>query len=166
MTDRILETQRFQDDADLCDSITDRASLIHSYSSHWQNTLDEHGIIPLEHARIHPSPYQTQEDAFDVRLIPGPPQWNNSNWDLLVPIEIHIRSRMQGEKTIGSLTQYHLGYAWTWGHRVLGVVPSPHENRVAVVTLEMQRGYEGPPHIETMKVFGASLDRGFQQTDP
>ena len=46
---------------------------------------------------------------------------------------------------------------------VAGAFKSPYENRVAVVLLKVQRGWEGPPHTVDIQIAGADLDRGFRK---
>jgi hypothetical protein len=40
---------------------------------------------------------------------------------------------------------------------VLGVIKSPFEDRVAVVGMQVMRGWEGPPHTGDLRIVGASL---------
>jgi hypothetical protein len=47
------------------------------------------------------------------------------------------------------------------GAGVVGVLKSPFENRVALVMIEVMRGYEGPPNSGDVRIVGADLDRGF-----
>ncbi|MBX3281535.1 MAG: hypothetical protein KF756_03570 [Acidobacteria bacterium] len=44
---------------------------------------------------------------------------------------------------------------------VLGAVKSPYEDRIAILLIEVRRGYEGPPHITQIKIIGADLKSGF-----
>lgn len=46
--------------------------------------------------------------------------------------------------------------------KVLGYLKSPYEQRIAIIVLEVQRGYEGPPHTTHVKVVGSSLTTGFK----
>ncbi|KXK01584.1 MAG: hypothetical protein UZ17_ACD001001810 [Acidobacteria bacterium OLB17] len=43
----------------------------------------------------------------------------------------------------------------------IGAIKSPFEDRVAVLAVEVFRGYEGPPHTARIKLIGASLTAGF-----
>ena len=45
---------------------------------------------------------------------------------------------------------------------MLGYLRSPLEPRVAIILVEMYRGYEGPPHVGSVKIVGASLSRNFR----
>ena len=46
---------------------------------------------------------------------------------------------------------------------VAGAFKSPYENRVAIVMIKVQRGWEGPPHTVEAQIAGADLDRGFKR---
>ncbi len=45
---------------------------------------------------------------------------------------------------------------------MLGYLKSPLEPRVAIILIEIYRGYEGPPHVGSVKIVGASLDKNFR----
>lgn len=46
--------------------------------------------------------------------------------------------------------------------KVLGYVQSPFEPRIALILIEVGRGYEGPPHVARIRVVGSSLTTGFK----
>lgn len=46
---------------------------------------------------------------------------------------------------------------------IAGVFKSPFENRAAVIMINVQRGWEGPPHIVEVKIAGADLVTGFRK---
>jgi hypothetical protein len=46
---------------------------------------------------------------------------------------------------------------------VIGVIKSPFEDRVAIVAMEVMRGWEGPPHTGDVRVVGADLTSGFRK---
>jgi hypothetical protein len=45
---------------------------------------------------------------------------------------------------------------------VVGALKSPFENRVAVIAIEVMRGWEGPPHTADIRIVGADLFGGFK----
>jgi hypothetical protein len=72
---------------------------------------------------------------------------------------LQFYSRRSGKKTIldSSYPEWrplHVG--------ILGYVKSPFEPRVAVILVEINRGYEGPPHVGRVKIAGAHLETGFK----
>ena len=44
---------------------------------------------------------------------------------------------------------------------LIGVIKSPFEDRVAIIAVEVMRGYEGPPHTGDIRIIGADLISGF-----
>ena len=78
---------------------------------------------------------------------------------------LDLISRRQGKKTVFEKT-YSTGKedseAAPLELKVLGYVKSPFEPRVAVVMIEIWRGYEGPPHTTRVKIVGSSLTSGFK----
>jgi hypothetical protein len=46
---------------------------------------------------------------------------------------------------------------------VIGAIKSPYENRVAIIAIEVMRGYEGPPHTGDLNIVGADLRSGFSK---
>ena len=51
---------------------------------------------------------------------------------------------------------------YTYDSAIAGYFKSPFEDRIALILLSMQRGWEGPPHISYFTLIGASLSKGFQ----
>jgi hypothetical protein len=45
-----------------------------------------------------------------------------------------------------------------------GVFKSPLENRVAIVMIKVQRGWEGPPHVTDFQIAGGDLVSGFRNS--
>ena len=48
-----------------------------------------------------------------------------------------------------------------YGTMVAGYLKSPFEERIAIVMIYFRRGWEGPPHITSFELVGASLLKGF-----
>lgn len=42
---------------------------------------------------------------------------------------------------------------------VVGVIKSPFEDRVAIIGMEIDRGWEGPPHLGDLRIVGADLTK-------
>jgi hypothetical protein len=72
---------------------------------------------------------------------------------------LRIASRRGGTKTIYDQAYTEYG---PLDLKVLGYLKSPYEPRVAVLMVEVWRGYEGPPHTTQIKVAGASLTTRFK----
>lgn len=74
---------------------------------------------------------------------------------------LQLSSKRKGKKTIFEKT-YKADESLPLDMKVLGYLKSPFEPRVAVVLVEVWRGYEGPPHITHTNIIGSSLDAGFK----
>jgi hypothetical protein len=76
---------------------------------------------------------------------------------------VHLISRRNGSKTVRDHT-YSSGAEGTFPLNVgvVGYVKSPFEDRIAMILIEVYRGYEGPPHSTNIEAVGASLSSGFK----
>jgi hypothetical protein len=72
----------------------------------------------------------------------------------IADVRLHLVSRKNGKKTI-----FHREYseAKPLYVGIAGYLKSPLEPRVAIILIEIYRGYEGPPHVGAVTVVGASL---------
>ncbi len=68
-----------------------------------------------------------------------------------------LTSPKLGSKTLGSIDHSKEEYWYALDAAILGVIKSPFEPRVAVVGMEVNRGWEGPPHNGDIRIVGASL---------
>ncbi|HET6892221.1 MAG TPA: hypothetical protein VFH31_14055, partial [Pyrinomonadaceae bacterium] len=72
---------------------------------------------------------------------------------------LQLHSRRHGRKTV-------LDYSYTKARPLyvglVGYIKSPHEPRIAMVLVEVLRGYEGPPHTARLRIVGASLEIWFE----
>lgn len=80
--------------------------------------------------------------------------------DMLTYVRLDVISQSRGKKTVyekdrGSASGYYAASAIGW-------LPSPYERRIAVVLAEVRRGWEGPPHVISYRLIGASLSAGFK----
>ncbi len=67
---------------------------------------------------------------------------------------LQLNSRRYGTKTV---LDYSYPQALPLYVGLIGYIKSPHEPRIAVVLLEILRGYEGPPHTARVRIVGADL---------
>lgn len=72
-------------------------------------------------------------------------------------ITFTLASKGSPSKTLATIDHTKEEYWFTLDAAVLGVIKSPFENRVAVVGMEVDRGWEGPPHNGDIRIVGASL---------
>lgn len=76
-------------------------------------------------------------------------------------LTLTLTSPKLGSKLLYSDDHSREEYWFVLDAGVIGVIKSPFENRVAVVALEVHRGWEGPPHTGDIRIAGADLTRGF-----
>ena len=74
---------------------------------------------------------------------------------------LQLSSKRKGKKTIFEKT-YKEDDPMPLDMKVLGYLKSPFEPRIAVVLVDVLRGYEGPPHVTHVQIIGSSLDTGFK----
>jgi hypothetical protein len=62
-----------------------------------------------------------------------------------------------GSKTVHTGNYSKEEYSFALESGVVGVLKSPYEDRVAIVMVDVNRGWEGPPHTGDVRIIGASL---------
>src|SRR5262249_47275287 len=75
--------------------------------------------------------------------------------DVMSDAPLHLRSTALGKKPIYTADKKELGTYPPIDMAVAGVFRSPFENRIAVVLLNVERGWEGPPHTVYVTIVGA-----------
>lgn len=68
-----------------------------------------------------------------------------------------------GTKTVYSADNSEKEYWFMLDAGVIGALKSPYEERIAIVAIEVMRGYEGPPHTADIRIVGADLKSGFSR---
>ena len=125
----------------------------------WWETHRNEISIPLQRWKISPLNYQLGE--FPVILDEEYYQaflrrTNDVATGLLARLEVILQSTGRGVKTVLDLTG-----TWRWA-TLLGFVPSPFENRLALVLLIQPEGWAGDQQPLRFLVTGASLKAGFE----
>jgi hypothetical protein len=83
------------------------------------------------------------------------------DWDRVNNFDISLGSPRLGSKNVYSADFTKEEYWFMLDARLVGTLMSPYENRVALVAVEVMRGYEGPPHTGDIRIVGADLKSGF-----
>ena len=77
---------------------------------------------------------------------------------------VSLTSTKLGTKTIFTSEDHTKDDYWFMlDAGLIGAVKSPFENRVALIAIEVMRGYEGPPHTGQIRVVGSDLTSGFKK---
>ena len=74
-------------------------------------------------------------------------------------VRVELTSRQNGKKTVLD-EKYPEAMPLYVG--MLGYLKSPLEPRIAIILVEIYRGYEGPPHVGNVMIAGAALDKNFR----
>jgi hypothetical protein len=72
-------------------------------------------------------------------------------------VNIQLASPGQGVKILYPYDGPAVDYKRVLNATVLGVIRSPFEPRIAVVAMEINRGWEGPPHVGSVRIVGGDL---------
>ncbi len=161
VTDKTVETLTWSEGS--CAEIVDVASLWQHELGNIEALLVKHGVQAQADLRLRPLPVVRGADLLDARLVTGPLNPTGEPGVTSVPVTLLLRSSEQGEKSIAALAVTSRDeLPFSWGHEVLGYIPSPYEERVVVLVRELHRGWEGLPAVEQVHLVGASLDSGFK----
>ena len=124
--------------------------------------LSEHGIEPQSRFTLLSFPIRHKRDLLtaDHRTTEKPGLTEEERlYGIIDKATLQLNSRRYGRKTV-------LDYAYTKARplyvAIVGYIKSPYEPRIAIVLLEVLRGYEGPPHTARVRIVGADLEKGFQ----
>lgn len=88
---------------------------------------------------------------------------NSDDDDRVSIFDITLSTPGLGSKKIYTLDNTKAEYNNTLDARVMGAIRSPYENRVAIISIEVGRGWEGPPHNGNIIIAGADLTGGFRK---
>ena len=72
----------------------------------------------------------------------------------------------RGDKVVGEKTVFKKKYSIddrVFDLFVLGYIPSPYTDRIAIVLARVSRGWEGAPHVMDFEIVGASLSKAFRK---
>lgn len=128
----------------------------------FSDKLREHGIEPQRRFRLLSFPVNYKGNALtaDLRTREKPNLTEEDRWyGTINKATLRLGSKRGGAKTVLDKS-YPEGMPLYVG--VVGYVQSPFEPRIAVILMEIYRGYEGPPHTGHVKIAGASLETGFK----
>ena len=139
-------------------------------SQKWYQAWNDHGEFLIKKIQAHDIvltapkaqklPIQTDSGTLQLRLdLEKKPDENMPNGEVVNLARVWLASDQLGEKRIASLrfpNNYVLGYEQGC------YIKSPFEDRVAIVVLREDRGWEGPPNTINPVVIGALLKTRFQ----
>ena len=133
----------------------------HSANS-FPKKLQEHGIEYQKRFTLLPFPASYQGSRLVANLEVKKKTGIDADARLYGDISqsiLRLGSSRGGRKTI---LEHNYPKAMPLYVGVVGYVKSPFEPRIAVLLVEIFRGYEGPPNVGKVRITGASLDSGFK----
>lgn len=123
--------------------------------------LSENNIEPHRAPRILPFPINYKTDrvtpalSFERKPLPE----EDRIYGDITHVRVRLTSRQNGQKTV---LDHNYPEAKPLYVGLIGYLKSPLEPRVAIIVIEIYRGYEGPPHVGGVRIVGASLDESFR----
>ena len=162
VSDAVVERASWQETD--CEQLPSLEAVWAAKGTELQALMAKHGVqATRQPLALQPLPLVRKGDTLSAFLLSGPPASTEGEEPRVeVPLAVRVRSARRGEKSVGTVSvQLRYDMPWSWGYEVLGYLQSPFEERIVVVVRGIQRGWEGPPHIETVHLFGADLQRGF-----
>ena len=146
-----------------------KAGRPYSLNTLWQanrklfsDKLRENDIAPQERFNLLEFPINHKGDLLTAHLETKEKEDAGAEarlYGIVNSVTLQLSSKRNGKKTI--LDQPYLEVLPLYVG-VVGYVKSPFEPRIAVILMEIHRGYEGPPHVGEVKIVGASLEAGFK----
>ena len=121
--------------------------------------LREYKISQKEGFALQPFPALYQGDELTARLSL---ERNGQAWlkEAVSAIRLQVNSKRRGKKTVYEKT--NVAGSMILEVMVLGYLRSQFEPRVALVLIEVHRGYEGPPSVAKINIIGSDLFSGFK----
>jgi hypothetical protein len=125
--------------------------------------LREYGIEPQGATRLFtfPATYEGDRLTADFKA-----RWREGLgedariYGVVGHLSLQLNSQQKGKKTVLDYTYADEAIPLYVG--MLGYVKSPFEPRIAVILMEIHRGWEGPPNVGNVKIVGAHLATGFK----
>lgn len=129
----------------------------------FSDKLREHKIVPQGQFAFLSFPVNYKGDQLSPELkIKENKNEETSYYSGVLQAQLQLVSKRNGRKTVFENTYGKPEDATPLDLKVLGYVKSPFEPRIAVMLIEVWRGYEGPPHTTRIKIVGSSLEGGFK----
>ena len=125
--------------------------------------LREHAVVQTPRFALLPATFSTSGRTYAAKMT----KLKGNDSDGLR--RIRKMDLVFSSPTLGRKSLYAIEYKGDdiWGSpldsAVAGVFKSPFENRAAVVMINVQRGWEGPPHTVSVRIAGADLTSGFRR---
>jgi hypothetical protein len=128
----------------------------------FSDKLRENGIVPQVRFNLLEFPINHRGDLLTAHLQTKEKEGADADARFngaINKVTLQMSSKRNGKKTI---LDHPYSEALPLYVGVAGYVKSHFEPRIAVILVQIHRGYEGPPHVGEVKIVGASLETGFK----
>ena len=126
--------------------------------------LREHGIIPHARFALLGRDFTVGGKTYTTKVTAPKSKDDEYDMDRVASLVLQLSTSSLGKKTLH--TAEYKGkdiLAAPLDVTVAGAFKSPYENRVAIVMINVFRGWEGPPHPTDNVIVGADLRTGFRK---
>lgn len=139
-------------------SMTEWDQVWRQYGGQFEKEMALHGIR-VENASVKPLPITVPAGNLRVRILGSWREFESgSDEKVLNAAYVRIGNEVIGEKRIAA--RFYTEEA-VLGLEAKYYIKSPFEERVAILLIRIDRGWEGPPSTVNWEVVGARLDEGF-----
>jgi hypothetical protein len=146
-----------------------KAGKPYSFATMWRanqklfsGKLREYGIEPQGRAALlsFPASYKGDVVTADFKTKEKEGLGDQAIYGIVGNINLQLNSKRNGRKTVLDYSYKEEGIPLYVG--MVGYLKSPFEPRIAIILMEIYRGYEGPPNTGTVMIAGAHLETGFK----
>lgn len=121
--------------------------------------LNEHGIVPVARFAMLRRSFSSGGKTYSAKAISK--RSGDEDGLRVKNVVFEVSSPSLGKKTVFSAQYSGEVYESPLDVGVAGAFKSPYENRAAIIMINVQRGWEGPPHTVDVRIAGADLMKGF-----
>jgi hypothetical protein len=123
--------------------------------------LSENNIKPYRAVCVLPFPisYKTDRLTLALSFERKPMSEEDRIYGDISRVRVEVTSKQNGKK---SVFDHNYPEAKPLYIGMIGYLKSPLEPRVAIILVEIYRGYEGPPHVGGVRIVGMSLGKHFK----
>jgi hypothetical protein len=164
-TDKILWEDRYYGPDETEETAAARKRFWRAKRFLFARKLKEHGIRRSERFSLLGFPIKYGADELVPRLeILRDEKSDYPESENVSRVTVKMNSKHRGEKRLFSESfRTKEMFSRVLDAHLFGYLISPFEPRAAVIMVEVQRGWEGPPHVTAMRVIGADFENGFKK---
>lgn len=126
--------------------------------------LRENGIVQTQKFKLMDKNFTSEGKTFSAKANITKGENPDGYEPRVDKISLILSSPKLGSKQVYSADHSKKEYWFMLDAAVIGALKSPFENRVAIIAIEVMRGYEGPPHTADVRIVGADLTSGFSKS--